>query len=438
MSTERLQPGAAGGDASCVERIEAAIAAIEDVQRRCNAFTTVRDDSALAEATALDARSASERGPLHGVPVVVKELFDVAGLPTTGGCAAYAGNLASTDAAIVQRLVGAGAVVVAKANQHELGAGATGLVSGHGGVANPIDPARIAGGSSSGSAVAVAAGVVPLAVGSDTGGSIRIPASFCGVTGLRPTPGRVSLAGAQAMSPGYDTAGPLAGTARECAIAFAVTARQAVPVAELDDLRGIRVGLPEPFFDLVHPATRAAVEAAASALESLGATVERTAGPDIDATFAGFRHVWADVAVEHRAIWDRPDVSDEVAALIRGGRELSGLEYAESRAAAHRVREDFAEWLERVDVLLTPATPYPAPPADVEEVAVEGGVLDVHRGAPSRLTVPVNEAGVPALAFPVGTSAEGLPLGAQLIGRPQADESILAIVTTLQERGRMG
>jgi aspartyl-tRNA(Asn)/glutamyl-tRNA(Gln) amidotransferase subunit A len=418
---------------SARDRVDAALAAIERVQPRVNAFTAVRSDAARREADALDHRDHDQpRGSLHGVPVVVKDLFDVAGLPTTGGCAAYRDRVARSDAAVVSSLRAAGAVVVAKANQHELGAGATGLVSCFGRVANPCDPERITGGSSSGSAAAVAAEVVPLAIGSDTGGSIRIPASFCGITGLRPTPGRVSLRGAQPMSPGYDTAGPMAATARGCTAALAALAEWTT-VPPTDPVGGLRVGLPRPFYELVHPETRRAVEHAAAALESLGARVDWLDTPAIDGDFAGFRHVWADVAFHHRALWDDPDVSDEVAALIEAGRRLTGLEYAQSRAFAHRVRAQFHDALGTVDVLLTPTTPYPAPRAHQDDVAVTGGVLDVRRGAPSRLTLPVNEAALPAVAFPVGHAADRLPLGAQLIGRPHADEHLLAVVAAYQD-----
>ena len=408
---------------------------MENAQRLCNAFTVFRTEEALTEADALDRRVGVPRTALHGMPVVVKDLFDVAGLPTTGSCAAYDRHVAARDAAVVSALKAAGAIVVAKTNQHELGAGATGLVSAYGAVANPFDRDRIAGGSSSGSAVAVATGAVTLAIGSDTGGSIRIPASFCGITGLRPTPGRISLAGAQPMSPGYDTAGPMARSARECAAALAALAPPSYGLAHNGrQLAGLRIGLPEPYFELVHPDTRLAVEGAARTLEALGAIIEWTAQPALDADFAGFSHVWADLAHAHPDTWDNRAVSDEVAALIDRGRHLTGQHYAASRAAAERIRQQFADTLGRVDVLLTPTTPYPAPRADDDNVTVTGGVLDVHRGAPSRLTVPINEAGVPAVSFPVGTSRDGLPIGAQLIGRPYSDEHLLAVVATYQDQ----
>jgi Asp-tRNA(Asn)/Glu-tRNA(Gln) amidotransferase A subunit family amidase len=421
---------------SCTDRMREALAALDIAQPSLNAATVIRADAALAEAADCDRRAPSARGPLHGVPVMVKDLFDVAGLPTTGGCAAYEGRVARHDSAVVRALRQAGAIVIAKANQHELGAGATGLVSCFGAALHPADRSRVTGGSSSGSAVAVAGGIVPLAIGSDTGGSIRIPSSFCGLTGLRTTPGRVSLQGAQPMSPGYDTAGPIALTAHQCAIAFAALAVARPRPA--DPLAGLRIGLPRPYFRLCHADTAGAVEGAAAAFARLGARVAWTDGPSVDRRFSGFRHVWADVAHHHRDVWGDPRVSADVAALIERGRRMTGLEYADSRAHAEQVRREMLRAFRDVDLLLMPSTPYPAPRIDDEEVVVDGGTVDVHRGGPSVLTVPVNLAGVPAVSFPVGTGSEGLPLGAQLVGPPGDDELLLAVVESHQRDSGRG
>jgi len=416
---------------TAVARVEASLQAIEDAQPRLNAFTSVLAEEALARAHELDGQEPV--GPLHGLPVVIKDLFDVAGVPTTGACGAYAGRVAAVDSDVVAALRAAGAVVVAKTNQHELGAGATGLVSACGPVWNPWGQGRIAGGSSSGSAAAVAAGVVTLAIGSDTGGSIRMPSSFCGITGLKPTHGRVSLRGAMPMSPGYDSGGPMADTAAQCAVAFRVlSAGGLVPSRPARGVQGLRVGLPAPFFQSLHPETRAATEAAAVTLEKLGAVVEPLDGPGLDEGWLGFHHVWADLAHLHAGIVGDDRISPEVASLIDSGVQLSGTGYAASMARARAMRQEFEMALRRVDVLLTPCTPYPAPRAADDEVPVEGGVLDVHRGSPSRLTVPVNEAGLPSIAFPVGCSQEGLPIGAQLIGAPYDEETLLAVVDAFQ------
>jgi Asp-tRNA(Asn)/Glu-tRNA(Gln) amidotransferase A subunit family amidase len=416
---------------TAVARVEASLQAIGETQLRLNAFTSVLADDASARARELDGQEPV--GPLHGLPVVVKDLFDIAGAPTTGCCGAYEGRVATEDSDVVAALRAAGAVVVAKTNQHELGGGATGLVSANGPVWNPWGEGRIAGGSSSGSAAAVAAGVVTLAIGSDTGGSIRIPSSFCGITGLKPTHGRVSLRGALPMSPGYDTAGPMAQTAAQCAVAFRIlTSGGLVPSRPARGVAGLRIGLPGPFFQRLHPETRAATEDAAVTLERLGAVIESLDGPGIDEGWKGFPHVWADLAHLHSGIVGDDRISPSLTSLINVGLRLTGTEYAASMARARAMRGDFELAFRRVDALLTPCTPYPAPRATDDEVPVQGGVLDVHRGAPSRLTVPVNEAGLPAVAFPVGRSSEGLPIGAQLIGSPYDEETLLAVVEAFQ------
>jgi aspartyl-tRNA(Asn)/glutamyl-tRNA(Gln) amidotransferase subunit A len=419
---------------TAVARVEASLQAIDEVQPRLNAFTSVLADEALARAHQLDGQDPV--GPLHGLPVVVKDCFDVAGVPTTGACAAYEGRVATGDSDVVAALQAAGAVIVAKTNQHELGGGSTGLVSAYGPVFNPWGEGRIPGGSSSGSAVAVAAGVVTLAIGSDTGGSIRMPSSFCGITGLKPTHGRISLRGAMAMSPGFDTAGPMAATAALCRVAFRIlSADGLIPSRPARPIEGLRIGLPSPFFRSIHPETRAATEAAALTLEKLGAVVEPLDGPGIDDGWRGFRHVWADMAYVHAGIVGDERISPDLTSLFNVGLRVSGADYAASVARARAMRDDFEAALRRVDALLAPCTPYPAPRASDTEVHVEGAVLDVHRGAPSRLTVPVNEAGLPSLAFPVGRSTEGLPIGAQLIGAPYDEETLLAVVDAFQSTG---
>ncbi len=210
-----------------IERIDAALDRI--ARDQTNAFTTVFANDARARAIALE--QSDHHGPLYGLPVAVKDLFDIAAVPTTGACAAYASRVATEDADLVTLLREAGAVIVGKTNLHELGFGATGLISAAGPVRNPLDPNVLPGGSSSGSAAAVAAGHVPLAIGTDTGGSIRMPASFCGIVGLKPTPGSISLTGAMAMSPALDCAGPMAATVRECATAWEVLSARPDPGA---------------------------------------------------------------------------------------------------------------------------------------------------------------------------------------------------------------
>ncbi len=207
---------------SPVELVEASLAAIERVEDLTNAFTVVIPDDATMRARNLE--GLGPRGPLHGVPVAVKDLYDVAGTPTSGCCAAYNDRIAYDDSVVVSRLREAGAVIVAKTNMHELAFGATTQVSSYGGVRNPWDTKRIPAGSSGGSGAAVAGRAVMMAMGSDTGGSIRLPAAMCGVTGLKPTHGAVSLRGALPMTASFDTGGPLAVSAEDCLLVHRIIA----------------------------------------------------------------------------------------------------------------------------------------------------------------------------------------------------------------------
>jgi aspartyl-tRNA(Asn)/glutamyl-tRNA(Gln) amidotransferase subunit A len=430
----------ATGRVSPVELVEAALRAIEKVQPACNAFTAVLGEPALARARSLV--EAPSMGPLHGVPVVVKDLYDIEGVRTSGCCAAYMErDPARANSVVVDRLLAAGAIVVAKTNQHELACGATTQISSFGPAHNPYDLERIPGGSSGGSAIAVATGVVSLAMGSDTGGSIRIPAAMCGVTGLKPTHGSVSLRGAMPMIPGFDSAGPLAVSAADCAMIFRLLAgyddldllsREAPQRPASEDVSGLRIGLPGRMYKMVHTEVRVATEVAAHKFEELGAVLVELDGPDPEDAWAIWAARWADVADCFRDLWDDPRPSPAMQALLQIGRDQTGPDLARAQAMVRKVRRDFQRSLRDADVLLTPCVSYPAPRATDHEVEVEGGTRDVHAGGAVRLTSLVNLAGMPALAFPVGVSSEGLPLGAQLIGPEWSDEMLCAVGAVYQ------
>lgn len=432
----------AAGTVSPVELVEAALAAVEPVQAACNAFTVVMADEARARAIELDGQDA--RGALHGVPIAVKDLYDVAGYRTTGGCAAYLDRPAAVeDSAVVARLVAAGAIVIAKTNQHELACGATSQVSCFGPVLNPWDTGRIPGGSSGGSGAAVAAGAVTLAMGSDTGGSIREPAAMCGVTGLKPTHGSVSLRGAMPMIPAFDSAGPLSISAEDCLLVHNLLAGyddgdlysrvDPAPRPAPETLRGLRVGIPARMYSRIHSEVHAAVDTAAAQLEKLGMTLVEVEGPDPDEGAATWNTRWADVANCYRDLWDDDRPSDYIKRLLAVGREITGSEHARGLAVHKVIQRDFRRSFEAADVLLAPTSPYPAPPVEAEEVEVEGGTLDVHFGGAVRLTMLVNVAGLPALSIPVGFSNDGMPVGAQVIG-PEFSETLICAVGAAYQR----
>jgi aspartyl-tRNA(Asn)/glutamyl-tRNA(Gln) amidotransferase subunit A len=437
--TEQARAIASGGTTSTA-LVEQALAEAERVQPILNAFTHVLADEAISRAKELDARS-SPVGPLHGVPIAVKDLYDVAGLTTTGCCAAYEERTpANEDSVVVHRLRAAGAVVVAKTNQHELACGATTLISSKGPCLNPWDTARIPGGSSGGSGAAVAAGVVAMAMGSDTGGSIRIPSSFCGTTGLKPTHGSVSLRGAMPMCPSLDTAGPLARSAEDCALVHSVIVgydagylwSRSGTYDPPSDADAIRVGIPRSYFELIDTEVRVAVEQAAKALESLGMTIVEVQGPDIAQAFGTFGTRLAEVAHCYRDLWESDSISPNLAGLIAIGRQLSAADAFGGRELELLVRREFAEAFEDADVLLAPTTVFPAPRIDDTEIEVEGGKLDVHGGGCARLTMPVNVAGLPALALPIGFSTAGTPIGGQLIGNPWSEPFLCSIGASYQ------
>lgn len=425
MNTLAEQAAAvAAREVSPVDLVERALEAAARAQGATNCVTHLAAEE--ARAAAKRAQDTEPTGPLHGLPILVKDLYDVAGWPTTGCTRPYHDRMASADAAVVERLRGAGALIIGKTNQHELAAGITGWVSSFGSVRNPWDPERIPGGSSSGSAAAVACGVVAMAMGSDTGGSIRAPASFCGITGLKPTHGAVSMRGAMPLGPDFDTAGPLATTAEDCALVHRVIADPpGGDQGPFPGVAGVRIGLPETFLATTVGQTRAGIEGAARVFEELGAALVPIRGPRLDRDSVGFNLTWIRFAELYPDLIDDDRVGPDASFLLRYGRALTAEDRERAHARLEEIRRDFARAFGDVDVLLAPATAFPAPRATDEEIPIDDGTtMPVHRGGPAQLTRPVNEALLPALAFPVGTSSEGMPIGAQLIG-PAWSESWL-------------
>jgi len=441
-SAVEMASGVAAGTVSPVALVERALERVERWQPVTNAFTQLLFGAAIEEARRIErAVAAGERmGPLAGVPVAVKDLFDVAGHETTGCCLAYRGTVARADAEVVRRLRAAGAVVVGKTNQHELAAGATNLVSACGPTANPWDPSRITGGSSGGSAAALAAGVVPVALGSDTGGSIRIPASFCGITGLKPTNGALPLDGVMPLAPSLDCPGPMAASARDLRVAWDAMAGRPSGGQDGGPRHGRRSAgvLGGYFADRIHAEVVGGVRAVADALADAGWEVLDVDGDGIDDAPT----VWADIgwtqfAAVHGQLLERPDLLDPLTlSYLEYGRDVPPVQRMEARRRAGEIASWFAERLRDVHVLIAPATPFAAPRADEKEIEVrEGEFLGIHGGATSVLTRPVNLAGLPAVALPTGTASEGLPLGVQLIGGRDSEPLLLHAAELLEGQG---
>lgn len=407
--------------------------ALEDaraVQEATNACTAL-DDAAVARAAAVAASGTD--GPLAGVPFLVKEAFDVAGLPSTGCTRALPERRPTRSAMAVEAALRAGAVVVGTTNQHELACGATNRVSSNGPARNPWDTGRMTGGSSGGAAAAVAAGVVPFALGTDAGGSVRIPAAFCGVTALKPTHGAVSLDGVLRTAPSLDTAGPIARTASDCLLVFDVLrGRVSPPVVVPDDGPWVRIGLASSYFRVLDPDVDDAVRRAAATLHGLGCALHEVDAPDPAEGAAALAMIaTAELARAFAHIGDEALLAPQVAAVFEFGRSVRAVDYVDAIAQGAALRDGFARAFRDVDVLLTPTTPFPALPLDATEVVLPGGTLDADTG-PAALTNIVNVTGLPALSFPVGFSRDGLPVGAQLVGPPGSEALLCAIAGAYQ------
>jgi len=439
-------------EVSPVEVVRAHLDRITALDGGLRAFITVCGDAALDAARAAEAALAAGRslGPLHGVPVALKDLFDTAGVRTTGGSKILADRVPAQDATVVRTLRAAGMIVLGKLNMHEFAYGPEGLNTHYGTARNPWDAAdvRITGGSSSGSGAAVAAGLVPAALGSDTGGSIRIPAALCGITGLKPTYGRVSRRGVLPLSWSLDHAGPMTRSARDAALllramagydpADATTSVLPVPdyaAALSGDVKGLRVGLLGAFFvEGAAPDVRASVEGAAKTLEALGAKVDEVRLEHMAEVAAGAMAIVASEALAYHAEWMRTrsqDYQPDVIERLRAGVFVSGFHYVRAQQARALVRAAVDGALAGRDVLLTPATPITAPRVGETEVSVGTGKIDV-RSSLLRFTRPFNFSGHPACALPCGFGATGLPIGMQIVGRPFDEATVLRVADAYQ------
>ena len=416
----------ARGDRNSVELVADAITAAEKLQPELNAFTEIYAEEALARARDLDATPAERRGPLHGVPVAVKDLYDVSGHVTSGCSRGYLDSPpALQDAPAVASLLRAGAVVIGKTNMHELAFGATNTISCYGRANNPWDTDRVPGGSSGGSGAAVAARVVGMALGTDSGGSIRIPSSFTGASGLKTTWGMLPLYGMVLMAPSLDTVGPIATDAIDLALTFHVLSGFPLPSGSAPPFR---VGIArDPYFDAVDPEVAAATEEIARALAARGPALRDVSLPWAEeADDAWLTIALAEFGREHRALMDRSeDLDPTTYVILSAGTAVTPEDERRARERTVVARAAFEEAMREIDVLLIAATPFPAPRHDDQTVSVGGTELPVHLGGPSHFTRPISVVTAPAVALPVGYSSEGLPLGVQLVGRRGSEMSLL-------------
>jgi len=427
---------------SPVELTQAHLERIQRVDPRINSYITVTAEAALQQARLAEVelqrgetRAGGPLGPLHGLPLALKDLYETQGIRTTVGTKHYSDYIPTEDAVVVGRLKAAGAILLGKNNMHEIALGLTTVNPHFGTCRNPWALERIVGGSSGGSAAALAARLCLGALGSDTGGSIRVPAALCGVVGLKPTYGRVSLRGVIPLSWNLDHAGPMARQVQDVALLLQVIAGYDpldaysidIPVDDYSSdihrgVRGWRIALAEDdYFNRTQPEVLETVRLAAQTFEALGAQVEGTPFPDTyQAALANGMMVIGDAAVFHasRLLENPGDFGADVLQRLQNGAALPVKEYIQARRTQTLLRSQFARFFESYDLLLMPTTPVAAPPIEGPSAVELARLL-------TRYTAPFNLTGFPALSLPCGFTSDGLPIGLQIIGPHWGEAKLL-------------
>ena len=439
MTIADTAPRIARGEVSPVDLVESCLARIE-ARRELNAFIRVMADEARAEGrhAAAEIARGQYRGPLHGIPVSIKDLVDIAGIPTTAASAVPA-RTPATDAPIVRRLREAGAVIIGKTNLHEFAFGTTTDDSAFGPVHNPFDMKRSAGGSSSGAAVALVEGMCLASIGTDTGGSIRIPSAACGTVGLKPTYDEISRLGVVALSHTCDHVGPMTTCVEDARIMFDVL--RETDRRELTAPARLTFGVPSGYLtEVLDREVRASLARVRDSLSSAG---HRVVDVDLDAarsTPAIYLHVvLPESAWYHQPLLDA--YADRYSPNVRLRLEMGGYVLAEDYVRAMHLRSRLTgavdDALADVDALLLPALPIPAPELGAQSVEIDGDTEPV-RAAMLRLTQPFNLTGHPAIAMPSGRTRAGLPIGMQLIGRRHRTDELLAIALAVEPQITVG
>lgn len=440
-----LAPRLRRKEVSPVEVTRACLKRIEELNPTLNAFITVTAESALAEARTAETEitRGDWRGPLHGVPVALKDLIDTAGVRTTAASALFERRVPTEDAEVVQRLRRAGAVILGKNNLHEFAYGGSSLVSFFGDVHNPWSPAHVAGGSSGGSAAAVAAGLCYAAIGTDTAGSIREPAALCGCVGIKPTYGRVPARGVIPLSWSLDHVGPLAATVGDAAVVlqaiagydpldvYSVDAPVSDYVSGLGDAtKNLRIGVPRAhFYDELDDEVRAAVEQALAVIGILVAEVR-----DVRIEVPNDRTVQAAESFAYHAenVARTPELyQPETLRRIRSGEKISAAEYIRRRRELDEERRRTHDFFADVDLLVTPTMPIPAP--SIADLKKDPAALRPAELTLLRNTRPFNVWGLPAISVACGFTKSGLPIGLQIAGPHWRDDLVLRLVHAYEQ-----
>ena len=427
---------------TAADLVEASLAAIAEHGARTNAFIFVDADGARAAARVADdeRRRGIDRGPLHGVPISLKDLVDVAGQPTTAASRVRRDHVAAHDATLVQRLREAGVVIIGKTNLHEFALGTTSEDSAFGPVRNPHDPSRSAGGSSGGSAAAVAAGMGLASIGSDTGGSIRIPAAACGVVGLKPSVGDVPLDGVVPLSRTLDHVGPITRSVEDAGRLWSVLAgRRLSPVVSPAPSTITLGALGEYFTALLDNDVRVAFDDGITRLRAAGVSIQ----PFTIAGAESILDTYTNIALSEAALWHAhtletrsADYQPRVRERLEAGRGITAVSYLRARDARRVFTQQIDAALDGRHALVLPTLPIVAPPLGAAEVTIDGTTLTV-RAAMLRLTQLFNLTGHPAISLPI--AAAGLPVGLQLVGHRDRTADLVTVATACERvlgRGR--
>ncbi len=411
----------------CLDRIAAQ-------NEKLNAFITVTADTAIEQARAceVEIQRGEWRGPLHGVPVALKDLFDVAGVPTTAASAQFKHRVATSDAIVVSRLEAAGAVLLGKQNMHEFAYGGSSVVSAYGPVRNARNPEYIAGGSSGGSATAVAAGLCFAALGTDTAGSVREPAALCGVVGLKSTFGLVSTEGTFPLAPSYDHVGPITRTVRDAALVLSAIAgnRQNYLDEMSNDTRSLRIGVPRNYFlDDLESEVATAFEESLRVIGKLAASVR-----DIHLDVNPDRTLQAaeSFAVHAEFVARTPELyQPETLRRIRTGENFTADEIWRAGEELNKMRKEIGTAFEEIDLIVTPTTPIPAPRLD--GLQRNPDQLRPREILLLRNTRPFNVWGLPAISIPCGITKSGLPIGLQIAGAHGAESLVILLAHAYEQ-----
>jgi aspartyl-tRNA(Asn)/glutamyl-tRNA(Gln) amidotransferase subunit A len=438
---------------SPVEVTKECLSRIERLNPKLNAFITVTDESALAEARQAEAEIQRDhwRGPLHGVPIALKDLVDTAGVRTTAASGLFKGRIPTQDAEVVRRIKAGGAVLLGKLNMHEFAYGGSSAISYFGAVRNPWDTAYCPGGSSGGSAAAVAARLCYGAIGSDTGGSIREPAGYCGIVGLKPTYGRVSTSGVVPLSWSLDHLGPMTRTAMDAALMLQVIAGYDpqdaasidVPLADYAgtiaaSTSSLRLGIPRLYFyEALHPEFQTIMEVALSVLKTVTGSqrdisplaTDRTYSSVIDPSLTILR---AEAYAYHKEyVSKNPELYQEPTLnRIRAGAEITMSAYIQSRRQLDQIRHSVSRFFDGLDLVITPTSPIP--PVSIADLTEPDSarakeLLMLHN------TRPFNLLALPTISVPCGFTRAGLPVGIQVTGPPGGEATVLRLAQAYEK-----